>query len=73
MRDDTPALFISPDGARAIAQQVAQNRGLKVRDIYAHRLAMRDTVSWTAYIVSDSPKGKPHSRYVTNDDVDTLH
>ncbi len=72
MKDDTPAIFISPEGARKTAFRVAIKKGLKIIGSYAHRRAVRGDTGWTASIIYDCPKGKGQTRYVTNDDVARL-
>lgn len=69
-KDDTPALFISKQGAENAAHRVAKEKGLKWSEVYAHRRSVGADTGWTASIVHDNKYGNHNSRYVTNDDVE---
>lgn len=66
-KDDTPALFISEEGAKEAARKVASAQRLRLTDIYAQLRSVRDEKGWAATYVL---KGNHNARYVTNDDVE---
>lgn len=70
LTDDTPALFISEEGAKSAAIQVATQKNLKWSSVYTHRRYVLGETGWTASIIHDNRYGTHNSRYVTNDDVE---
>lgn len=69
-KDDTPALFISEEGAKSAAIVVATQKNLKWSSVYTHRRSVLGETGWTASIIHDNRFGKHNARYVTNDDVE---
>ena len=67
MKDLTPALFITKEGALAAARKVEAKT--KAVNFYAHQRAVRDSKGWTATYINPS---NFNARYVTNDDVERL-
>lgn len=67
MKDLTPALFITKEGALAAARKVGAK--IKAVDVYANQRAVRDSKGWTATYISPS---NFNACYVTNDDVERL-
>lgn len=69
-KDDTPAFFITEEGAKAAALKVASAQRLELSGTYAQLRSIRDIKGWVStYVLKDTQA----ARYVTNSDVERLH